>query len=127
MSKLRVVTIIAAEGRKLRVLWAMSNNGRMPAKEFYDKKMSDKERAKILALFKRFAAMGSISNKEQFKPLGEGLFEFKNYQLRFIGKFGPSQGDFSVGIGLKKKRGKHKQSDLRKAQRILDEYFDACR
>lgn len=105
----------------------MNSNGRMPAREFYDNELSQQERAKILTLFNRFATMGFINNKEQFKPLCDRLFEFKHFQLRFIGGYGPGQGDFSVAVGLKKKKEKHSQRDLERAKRILSEHFDVCR
>lgn len=111
---------IAFKGQKFTILWAATGNGRFPALEFFET-LEVRNQAKILALFEMLAAMGSISNEQKFKKLQDGIWEFKSYQLRFLGSFRPD-GVFVVATGLKKKRDKHKTKDLGRARRILEEH-----
>jgi len=95
----------------------------MPALEFY-KELSQKERQKILALFKRLADTGDIANREHFKCLGksgDNLWEFKNFQLRFLGDYRPGS-RFIVALGVRKKKDDHSEADIKKASRILAEH-----
>ena len=77
------------------------------------------------ALFNRFAATGKIYNQQQFKKLddvrGQALYEFKKFQIRFLGGFAPGH-QFLVAVGLCKKRDKHSRRDLERAARILNEH-----
>lgn len=99
----------------------------MPAREFY-LDLDDKDKAKIQALFQRLAEHGEIPNREKFKQLGEkagpkgrGLWEFKSFQIRFIGDF--RRGNrFIVAHGLRKKRDDLPRADIDKAVRILAEH-----
>lgn len=94
----------------------------MPAKRFFEKKLSERERASVLETMRKFARSGpqSLSN-ERFKGLGKGLYEFKSYQIRFVGGYG-RPGEFLVARGLKKKQDRHKGDDLEAAQKILDQH-----
>ena len=118
----------AASGCGGRVIWAVENSGRSQARIFFDA-LNTNEQVKIQALFDRFAASGEIKTRERFKKLetrhGWALWEFKSFQIRFIGAFSPDRirREFVVACGLKKKRDRHKPQDLDKAVRILDEHF----
>ncbi len=76
------------------------------------------------ALFNRLAEHGKIVNNEKFKKLGEmqgqALWEFKSFQLRFLGGFAPG-GRFLLAHGLRKKRDAHARRDLERAARVLRE------
>ena len=82
----------AATGEWGRVVWAVAATGQRPALEFFEK-LSNEEAAKVQALFERLAEHGRIRNNEQFKKLGDrqghAIWEFKSYQLRFLGAFTP--------------------------------------
>jgi hypothetical protein len=117
------VNPVAVKGQKFTVEWAIDNRERMLALEFY-KELSCKERQKILALFKRLADTGDIASREHFKCLGkngDNLWEFKCFQLRFLGDYRPG-GRFVVALGLRKKKDDHSDSDIKKASRILAEH-----
>jgi hypothetical protein len=78
----------------------------------------------MIGLFKRLADNGDIASREHFKSLGkkgEGLWEFKRFQLRFLGDFRPG-GRFIVAHGLRKKRDDLDPADIARAKRILDEH-----
>ena len=70
--------------------------------------ISAQEKAKALVLFQRMAELGpaGLQNREKFKFLeekrGERLFEFKSFQLRFLGAYRPG-GHFVLAHALKKK------------------------
>lgn len=92
------------------------------AARFFFDQLSDKDRAKVLSLFQRLGDHGRISNKEKFKSLtGTDLWEFKSFQIRFLGSFRP-RGRFVIALGMRKKKDRHSRSDLEKAARILAEY-----
>jgi hypothetical protein len=114
---------VAVSGQRISVEWASDGRGRFPALEFYQE-LSREERQKVLALFRRLAETGDIASREHFKCLGKrgsNLWEFKRFQLRFIGDYRPG-GRFLVALGLRKKRDEISDSDIKKAARILAEH-----
>lgn len=100
----------------------------MPARDVYFA-LSDSDQARVNALFHLLADQGRISNREKFRQLGEkagqkarSLWEFKSFQIRFIGAFRPG-GRFIVAHGLdNKKKDDLPKSEIEKAVRILDEH-----
>lgn len=116
---------IAVAGEKLTVEWAIDSRERSPALEYF-KTLGREDRQKMIGLFKRLAENGDISSREHFKNLGkrgEGLWEFKRFQLRFLGDYRPG-GRFVVAHGVLKKRDDLEPADIAKAKRILDEHDD---
>lgn len=120
---------VEAQGRWGTVEWAVDQRGAMPAREFfYSQTLSHKDRARLLALFQRLADEGRISNREKFRLLGDkagtkarGFWEFKDFQLRFIGDFRPGR-RFVIAHGLLKKRDNLSPSDIDIATRVLSEH-----
>lgn len=113
---------IAVKGPKVTVEWAVDVRGRMPALEFF-KSLERDERLKVIALFKRLADTGEIASREHFKNLGRSggsLWEFKRFQLRFLGDYRPG-GRFIVAYGVRKKKDDLNPMDIEKAIRILAE------
>lgn len=106
-------------GSRFRLEWAVGKNGDAPARTFFET-LKPKEKAQILALFKRLADHGRIDNRQQFKRLNRNLWEFKKFQLRFLGDY-RAGGRFLVALGVRKKKDKHSRKDLEKAERILKE------
>lgn len=120
-------TRIAASGAWGRIVWAVDNTGDMPARAFYEQ-LSDKDKAKVNVLFQRLAESGFISNREHFKKLGpkaghagKDLWEFKRFQVRFLGDFRPGS-LFVIAHGTRKKRDDLRKEDIEKAVRILAEH-----
>jgi len=118
--------VVAARGDWGTVEWAVDGRDSMPAREFYED-LDDKDKAKIQALFQRLAEHGEIRNREKFRQLGkkagpEGrdLWEFKSFQIRFLGDFRPGK-RFVVAHGLRKKRDDLPKADIYRAVRILAE------
>jgi hypothetical protein len=117
--------VVAVRGRRLTVEWAVDNRGRTPALEFF-KSLSRADRQKVIALFKRLADAGDIASREHFKCLGrsgEGLWEFKRFQIRFLGDY-RSGGRFLVAHRVVKKKDALDPEEIRRAVRILAEHDD---
>src|SRR5437660_7540029 len=74
---------IALAGPVRIVVYAVCANGTSsPGFDFYQG-LEDKDKAKILTLFKQMAEFGRIANRERFKKIeGTDFFEFKNFQTR---------------------------------------------
>lgn len=110
------------------VEWAVDASGKVPAREFF-LALSPADRAKIQALFNRLAKQGRIDTRERFKKLetvgGWALWEFKSFQLRFIGAFSRTLKAFVVAEGVRKKQNRHRPRDLDRAARILAAHFRA--
>jgi hypothetical protein len=117
----------AAKGKHFTVVWAIARNGKSEAKEFFER-LAASEQAKMTALFQRLADHGSITNREQFRQLGQRakgeakkLWEFKRFQTRMLGEFRPGR-IFAIALGVTKKSDELKSSDVDKAMRILSEF-----
>lgn len=119
---------VAARGTWGTVEWAIASNGKMPALEFYQETLSNSDKAKADTLFKRLAETGRIVNPEKFKNLGERagpegrkLYEFKSFQIRFLGAFRPG-GRFVIAIGVRKKKDNLSKSGIKRALQILAQH-----
>jgi hypothetical protein len=118
---------IAALGAWGTVEWAIDSQGGMPAQEFF-LKLTDGDKAKVIALFQRLAQTGRISNWEKFRRLGSkagtrgrDLWEFKSFKIRFIGNF-RAGGRFIIANGLFKKADDLPKREIERTVRILEEH-----
>ena len=124
----RGVGVQPASGSWGSVVWAIDAVGKTSAKTFYSK-LEMKSQAKIQALFNALAKDGRIPTRDRFKKLenrrGWALWEFKSFQIRFIGAFtrGGRPGEFVVAHGVQKKSNRLRDSDLEIAARILMDHF----
>jgi len=113
----------AARGNWGSVVWAVEESGKAAALEFFEK-LSIADVAKVRALLNRLAATGWIPNTEKFKKLGNvkdcAIYEFKSFQIRFLGAFAPGS-RFVVALGIKKKKDRHMKEHMERAARILRE------
>jgi len=118
---------IVVAGKSKTLLWAIDQRNRMPAKYVYDGLPATGKggQAAMLALFQWFADEGRILNRTKFKSLGrEGsdLFEFKDFQTRFLGDHRPGQ-LFVLAHGIDDKKDDDlRQQDIARAVRILQEH-----
>jgi hypothetical protein len=104
------------------VEWAIDSRGRLPGRSFYEG-LDATDQAKVMALFKRLAETWRIQNRDKFKSLGDrggNLYEFKSFQIRFLGDF-RSGFRFLVAHGVRKKRDALSPEDIEVAQRVLQE------
>lgn len=58
----------------------------MPAREFVEEQLDDRNQRKVAVLFQKMADSGQIRNTEQFKHVKGRIYEFKRGQVR-IGCF----------------------------------------
>lgn len=119
---------IAARGAWGTVEWAFVSTDVIPQAYQFFLGLSDQDQAKVLALFQRLAESGRISSREKFKQLGEragpkgrGLWEFKSFQIRFVGDFRRGC-RFIVALGLRKKQDNLRMADIEAAIYILEDY-----
>lgn len=81
------------------------------------------DRRKVDVLFELLAEKGVISNSEHFKKIeGTDLFEFKRFQIRLI-CFYTSDKKVVVCHAVKKKKDKHKPSDLDYAEKLRKSFL----
>lgn len=106
-------------GRWGSVIMAVLAKQVCPAVDFIaEQKPGDK--AKLMALFERYAEYGPIPNREKFKKVADNLFEFKSFQLRM---FCYQKGrQLVLTHGVKKKRDDLRPADIERAKRIRNEY-----
>ena len=80
----------AATGRWGAVVWAVGASGRAPALDFF-RDLSDRDAAKVEALFRRLADSGRMTNEEKFKKLesrqGRAIWEIKSFPAQVPGRF----------------------------------------
>jgi phage-related protein len=112
--------IILFEGAYFIVECAIRANGSSPSKKFIEE-LSLKDKGKILRIIKRYANFGKIVNREQFKKIEKGLWEFKNFQIRILMYHAVSR-TVVLTHGIKKKKSRIGQIEIDKAYRIMEEY-----
>lgn len=113
---------VAAKGTWGTVVWALDARGEMPAQVFF-LSLDAGDQRKVAALFQWMASEGRVPNREKFKGLGvqgKGLWEFKSFQIRFLGDFRPGA-RFVVALGLRKKQDVLRPADIETAARIMKE------
>lgn len=111
---------IVVSGSARTIVYAVREGGEMPAKAFYDS-LSDTDKTKILALFKRMADHGQIHNRRRFKKLRGSTYEFKCGQIR-VACFQEGR-NWVLASGIRKKADKWKPSDIAKAEAIREEHL----
>ena len=114
---------VAVLGSKLRIEWAADARKKFWALEFFQE-LTKEDQQRVVALFKRLSDHGDIASREHFKCLGKkgkSLWEFKRFQIRFLGDYRPG-GRFLVAHGVRKKKNELDDSDIEKAVRILAEH-----
>ena len=94
-------------------------DGRCPAGEFIAA-LGAGDKAKIQALFQRFANEGKIVNREKFKKIADKVFEFKSFQIRMFCFVEHAQ--VLVTHGTKKKKDELNPADIKRSIRIRAEY-----
>ncbi len=108
-------------GKFYTVEFAVTANGRCPAKKFLNG-LSKDDRGKILRVIKRQADEGKVTNREQFKKIeGEDFFEFKNFQIRMPCYFHRA-GRLILTHGFIKKEPWIRPEEIERMKRIRDEY-----
>jgi len=90
-----------------------------PAADFIEG-LSAGDKAKLKALFGRFAEHGYITNREKFKKVADDVFEFKSFQIRMFCYLKNRQ--VVITHGVKKKRDDLSPADIDRVRRFRNEY-----
>ena len=113
--------LIAYRGKKFVIEYGICTNGSAPAKEFFDS-LSERDQAKLMALFVRMGEEGVIRNEEKFKRIeGAEYFAFKSFQIRMICRFQPS-GRLILLCGFRKKKDRYPPTEIARVMRIFEEH-----
>ena len=113
--------VIVYSGVKFTIAFAREKSGACPAEEFFTS-LSVSDRAKLMALFRIAADHSTFHNSEKFGDLGDGLFEFKSFQIRMPFAYSKKhRGTILVTHGFIKKRDKTPRAEIERAWRIWNE------
>lgn len=74
---------IAYQGPKFIIEWYYSEDGKIPALEYFNS-LDDDDKIKTLDLFKLMASEGKIYNKQKFRNEHDQIFVFKPKPHRFM-------------------------------------------
>jgi phage-related protein len=112
---------LAFHGKIFRIAFARDHDGAYPAEEFFDQ-LAIADKAKMDQLFRILGDHGKHSNPEKFGDLGDGLYEFKSFQIRMPFVYAKNESSLVlITHGFKKKRDKAPPAEIARAKRILEE------
>jgi phage-related protein len=118
---------LAFHGKMFRIAFARDRDGAYLAEEFFDQ-LPIAKKAKLMNLFRKLGDHGKHSNPEQFGDLGDGLYEFKSFQIRMPFAYAKNERSLIlITHGFWKKRDKAPPPEIARARRILQEDFDASK
>ncbi|MFO7555294.1 MAG: hypothetical protein R6W88_08835 [Desulfobacterales bacterium] len=101
-------------GSCLRIIFAVTNNGIIHARDYIES-IDRSNWGKLDRILKRLGDHGRIINIEQFRAVGDGLFEVKGGKNRLVGYFITAHFVLTNGF---EKRGGGKKEKFPKNQRI---------
>ena len=107
------------QGPQFTVAFACDKGGDCPASEFFDS-LDVSDKAKLTHLFRVAGDTGKFKNPEKFGDLGNGLYEFKSFQIRM--PFAYAQDEprlILVTHGFIKKRNKTPREEIKRARDII--------
>ena len=117
-----MVRIIAYPGDKFTIAFAREKSGDCPADEFFNSELSLHEQAKLTALFRIAGDHGEFFNREKFGDLGNGLYEFKSFQIRMPFLYAKNEHRLIlITHGFRKKRDRTPKKEIERAWRIYNE------
>ena len=112
---------VAYRGRKFTIAFARDGSGASPGEEFFDQ-LETADKAKVMNLFRILGDHGKHTNPEKFGDLGQGLFEFKSFQIRMPYAYASDEkGMILITHGFWKKRDKASPSEIDRARKILQQ------
>ncbi len=105
---------------------ALVIDGRNPVLEFFEEhESSPTQLAQLRARYETVADIPNFRNTDAFKPLGEGLFEFRTRQGLRLYAF-HDEGHLIIATNGGGKGGRKEQDrDIRRARQLKNDYFNA--
>jgi len=112
---------VAYQGPVFAIAFARKKSGDCPACEFFDG-LSLLDKAKLMALFQIAGDHGKFHNPEKFGDLGDGLYEFKSFQIRMPFAYAKNErGLILITHGFVKKKDRTPEEEITRAWRIYNE------
>lgn len=112
---------IARKGKVFTIAYARDREGSYPGEQFFNA-LSLADKAKLMKLFEILGDHGKHSNEQKFGDLGDGLYEFKSFQIRMPFAYSSHEkGVVLITHGFIKKRDKAPPAEIERARRIFDE------
>jgi hypothetical protein len=113
---------IVYRGSRYQIEWAVTLNEQMPAADFFQE-LSDRDQAKMLALFRLIGETGRIHSSEHFRKVkGSKFFEFKHFQIRMLCFF-TREKSIVITSGFRKKQNKIPNKEIARANKIMREHL----
>lgn len=107
-------------GKKFAI-YAITVQNRCPVEEFINT-LGESEQKKVVKLLQGSADNGLPVNEEKFKKLEKDIWEFKSHQVRILCFL--DKGRIIITThGFLKKRGRTPRSEIEKALKLYNEYF----
>lgn len=78
---------IAFDGKVFRIEWYVDKEGNSPALEYAENDMPDRDKGKLLQLFKVMGDYGKIHDLTKFRHEGDKIYAFKPKPHRFLSFF----------------------------------------
>lgn len=118
---------LAYDGKLFKIAFARDRSGVSLAEQFFDQ-LGLADKAKLLQLFRILGDLGKTSNREKFGDLGNGIFEFKSFQIRMPFTYASYERRLVIIThGFWKKRNDAPPAEIKKAKKIIQEDADASR
>lgn len=112
---------VAYQGSKFKIAFAREKSGRCPGSQFFDE-LDTADKAKLMALFQIAGDHGNFYNPEKFGDLGNGLYEFKSFQIRMPFAYAKNErGLILITHGFVKQKDKTPKEEIERAWRIYNE------
>jgi phage-related protein len=112
---------VAYQGAVFAIAFAREKSGACSACEFFDE-LNLLDKAKLMALFQIAGDHGKFHNPEKFGDLGDGLYDFKSFQIRMPFVYAKNErGLILITHGFIKKRDKAPKEEITRAWRIYNE------
>lgn len=106
MPKISYKELIYYHGQILRIIFAVTVNGKIRAKDYFES-INPTDWGKLDRVLKRLGDKGRVINKEKFRSVDGGLFEVKGGKNRLVGYF--LAGHFVLTHGFEKRGGGKKE------------------
>lgn len=111
------------DGKCLKIIFAVTANDKLPAKDYLDEllRTSSEDWDRIRRILCRLGDRGRVFNKQQFRSVGNGIFEVKAGSRRVLGCY-VKAGYFALLCGFKKRGRKLPKTEKTKALKIRSEF-----
>jgi len=112
-------TVLAVEGSWGRVEFSAEDDGKSELYETF-LALPHADQVPLHVSMKKLADAGRISNKQKFKKVeNSDVFEFKEYQQRFVGFFRPGR-RFIIAAHEQKKKDRLSPATIKRAESVLE-------